>query len=167
MIKNKNQILFQKGTDNQSKYPSLELLHPRKTYVFTLNPSQEQELKIKGTRDRVIHNILPFFHANVKMYTEMSTKNQNIHYHGFIRWDAYIEISQFYLNIEDIKKETQFEIDIYTDPDQWWPYITKQCPQMDSICHHLKEPNILLYIYKTTDYNQYNPPKTYIIKKIQ
>lgn len=153
---NRNKQQFLQGIENQSEYPSLEKLIPHKSYAITINPTPEMELKLIGTRDRMINVILPLFHGNIKAYTELSTKSQNVHYHGVITWDNYIEISKFYINIEDIKKECQFKIDILNEPEQWVPYCMKSCAHMDAICHHYKIPNILKYIYKTSESNIYS-----------
>lgn len=154
---------FMSGIDNNSKYPSLDKLHPHKSYAITINPSQEMELKIKGTRERLVSKILPLFHGNVKAYTELSTKSQNVHYHGLITWDNYIEICKFYINIEEIKKECQFEIDELNNPEYWIPYITKSCAHMDAICHYYKQPNIVKFVYYNGEYsyNEYNTSKLY------
>lgn len=146
---------FLQGLDNNSTYLSIDSMVPHKTYAITINPNPEMELKLIGTRDRMIGIILPLFHGNVKLYTEISTKSQNIHYHGTICWDNYIEIAKYYLNINDIKKECQFKLDILNNPEQWIPYCVKSCPVMDSICHHYKIPNILKYKYKNTKINIY------------
>jgi len=136
---------FKKGIENQSQYPPLELLVPHKSYAITINPIQETELKVLETRRKMESIILPLFHANVKVYTELSTKNQNVHYHGFITFNNLKQIGLFYININEIKQHCQFEIDHLNQLDQWYPYIIKQCPQMDSLCHYYKIPNILKF----------------------
>lgn len=140
---NKLQKQFKDGCfDNQSKYPSLEKLLPRKTYVITINPNQSDfdEIRLLQCYNR-LKEIVDLTHGYIKVYTEISTKSQNVHYHGFIRWLTYERIGQFYLNINKIKDKCQFEIDYYNDPDQWWPYISKQNPHLDAICKLYKLPN--------------------------
>jgi len=156
---NKNKDLknqFRNSIESGSKYPSLDSMRPQKSYAITVNPEPIMEFKLVETRNRMIEEILPLFHGNVKAYTELSTKNQNVHYHGIIRWDNYLELSKFYLNIKDIKNKCQFEVDELNDLDQWIPYIVKSCPQLDSICHLYKIPNILKYHYKTGNVNRYS-----------
>lgn len=148
--------IFADSFDNKSIYPSLDNMNPHKVYAITINPVSEMELKLIGTRERMINIILPLFHGNVKVYTELSTKSQNVHYHGTICWDNFLEISKYYLNINDIKKECQFKIDILNNPEEWIPYCVKSCPHMDAICHSYKIPNILKYTNKNTIYNKYN-----------
>lgn len=139
--------IFKNSFESKSSYPKLEDLKPKKSYVITISPQDEIELKIIQTYNNLMDNLIHLFHANIKMYTEISTLNQIIHYHGFIRWSSYLEITKFYLNIQNINKLCHFEIDEYNDPEQWWPYIVKQCPHMDSICHSMNVPNLIKYIY--------------------
>lgn len=143
-----HKLQFKESIENQSKYPPMDKLIPGKSYAFTLNPDPEYEYKIPETR-RKIEDIIPYFHAGVKVYTEISTKNQLVHYHGFINWSRYKDIALFYLNIPEIKKRCQFEIDTIGDDPldivTWWVYVTKSCPYMDALCHDYKTPNLYKY----------------------
>lgn len=144
---------FLSGTENHSKYPSLENLFPMKSFSLTVNPCPVTELKIRSTYQVLWKEILPLLNGSVKLYTELSTQNQNVHYHGMIVWQSYLDISKFYNSIEEIKKLCQFEIDQLNDPDQWWPYIMKQCPYMDALCHYSGVPNLIKYNNNKKNHN--------------
>lgn len=138
MRKENQKNVFALGAFNDSKHPKIEDLFPNRTYSITINP-KISELKVINSYQS-LEEVLPFFRGNVKVKTEISTKSQNIHYHGFIRWNSYLDISLFYLNIQEIEKKVQFEIDIITDYWIWKLYIIKQRPWMSSLCKYYKVP---------------------------
>lgn len=136
---------FANSVENQSNYPSLENLVPQKNYAITINPIPvTDELKVLTTYQDLIAK-LGLFCGNLKLYTEVSKKNQNVHYHGFINWKSYLTISTFYMNIKQIKEYCQFEIDTINELWVWYSYITKQVPYMHRLCAIYKIPNIIKY----------------------
>lgn len=137
---------FLSGIQSKSNVLSLENIIPSKNYTLTISPDPVSEQRITQTYHNLL-GILDLFHANIVLYTELSTKNQNVHYHGFINFDKYLDITQFYLNIKEINTLCHFEMDDLTDLDQWYPYIVKQCPHMDAICHSRNIPNKIKYSY--------------------
>lgn len=150
----KQQLL--KGFDNQSKFPALELLSPHMTFAITISPIQDREMALSSNYDRLTR-ILPYFHASVKMYTELSTKSQNVHYHGTICWDSFQDISQFYLNIKDIKELCQFEVDSIKTAEDWTQYCMKQRAHLSKICKFYKVPLIVKWQEKIAN-NQIQKP---------
>lgn len=138
---------FTKGIENNSKYPALETLRPRITYSLTINPEPEEHLRIKTNYEKMLSKILPLFFGGIKLNTELSTKNQNIHYHGTIRWKDDNAIGWFYLSISSIKQYCQFEIDTIEDWG-WNVYCIKQQHIMSRLCDKFKVPSKIKYNYK-------------------
>lgn len=135
--------------DNQSKYLKLEDIVPHKSYAITINPDNSGLTDIKVLQVyNLLYDHLHEFKGNLKLFTEISTKNQNVHYHGFINWSSYKHIAQFYLSISKIKEWCQFEIDHINEIEQWWIYIVKQQPYVSHICQLNKIPNKIKYKYK-------------------
>lgn len=141
----KKQFLQGSGYDNGSYYPAFDTLKPDHTYCITINPIPEIELAIMQTYDRVLE-ILSLFHANVKMYTEISTANQIIHYHGFLRFPTRLHIGLFYLNIKDIKTKCNFDLDTIGQLEQWWPYCIKSEANSRPLCYYFGTPYKIKYI---------------------
>lgn len=127
----------------ESKYLSLESYIPHVRYALTINPPQEVELRIPSTYNKLLE-ILHYLKASVELYTELSYKNQNVHYHGYIVWHSYIDIATYFMNIQKIQALCQFEVDTIghslADEGHYWWYITKQRYFMHSLCLQHKTP---------------------------
>lgn len=147
---NRLQKTFSESFDNRSRYPKLEELVPSKTYAITINPDNTglTEVRLLQVYNQLMEHIEEF-KGGLKLFTELSTKNQNVHYHGFIRWTSYKAIGQFYLNISKIKQWCQFEIDTINELEQWWLYIVKQRPYITRLCKINNVPSKIKY-YKVS-----------------
>lgn len=110
-------------------YPSLEQLRPNREYTFSFSPlSQHQNESprfITFYKD-IEKTILPYIVGHYKLYWEVSTKSQNIHFHGTICWQNTYEITKFYLfTIPKLKEMCTFELDTWNGY-QWTIYCLKQ-----------------------------------------
>lgn len=130
---NLNQKQFQEGLTSKSKVLPLDQMANRKTYAITVNPDQSNFSGFVEAKSFMEHKLLPLFNGACKLYTELSTQSQNIHYHGVIRWFSLKSLTKFYTNIQEINRYCQFEIDEINDHWVWINYITKSRPHMEHL----------------------------------
>lgn len=148
---------FTPFNEKESKFPKMEDLIPFETYCITINPKPIVENRLFSTYNDMNLQIMPLFNGCIKMYTELSHKKQNVHYHGFIHWTSYEMIIKFIYQIQTINILCQFEIDTIEDLHVWWVYITKQRPYMDKLCRIHGCPNKVRYCPKMDEEIGYFP----------
>lgn len=114
-------------------------------YSFTLSPTQEfqnfdEPLRLLKTYEQVKKNLqLEFNHCIYELYPEISTKSQNIHWHGYIWFKKQTQIGLFYLYLHRITPHYTYELDTIKDYN-WYLYITKQRYIMEPLCNMFNIP---------------------------
>lgn len=133
----------------------LEEYHCKSTYALTISPSlqfHDNSPRLHQFLDNFLKNIKPLLAMNFKLYLEMSTLNQNYHFHGYANFNKDYEIALFYSNLPRIKELCSISLEKMFDC--YWPvYVVKQRHLMKPFCVSLNEP-----------YIQYKPSKTIYYK---
>lgn len=148
---NKNQLQFLDGFEPKSEYPELENIQTRRVYAFTVSPEPEAEYRVPSAVRKLVNEILPLFCADCKLWVELSTKNQIVHFHGYISFAMLRHIGRFYLNIKAINQLCHFKIDVLNNPENWYPYITKQRPVMDTLLHNYQLDNPIRFAFSNKE----------------
>lgn len=125
-------------------YPKLEDIQVNVSYAFSVNPCNQRDSVIETCSEhKVIFDLLKDY-CSYKLYPEISTKSQLLHYHGYLNFKRYIEIGMFYKYcIPKLRDLATFTIEPITSYD-WYIYVRKQ--------RHIMEPLMALmeqtYKYK-------------------
>lgn len=158
-------------------YPSLEEFQVDALYSFTVSPKDQHN----GVYDRVLmicenmrNNICPLFGGHQKLYPELSTKSQNLHWHGYISFSSVSEIIEFYMQIHHIKDLCTFKIkELFDDEiegfvpfNQWTIYISKQRPFMHCLMASWSLPYSMRYQWEKSIIVDKRPVEVQILPKI-
>lgn len=126
-------------------YPTLESIIPHVSYAFTISPKKQSNTIVEQrVDDQKIFTLLDKVDTGYKMYPELSTKENNYHYHGYISFNSYLNITKFYYYIiRDLKELCTFvikEIDTY----DWYIYCRKQKLHMKALHRNYDIPYRIL-----------------------
>lgn len=157
--------LYKSAFPGKINVPSIECINPDTFYAFTITPSQQFQFKDEGVRipkfvnhmKEIFHKIFVMNNIKYKVYLEISTKSQNYHYHGLVKFMNYNNILNFYDQLPQYNDDYQIEIDSIEHMYMWYVYCHKQKHIIKPICHHymveysLKTKKQLLKEKKTTE----------------
>lgn len=142
MIMNKARKEFTSGLHDKHYYPSLEDLKPKVWYEITISPQEQfrdSPFRLRDVYQDCVKNLFGMFSSELNLHTEISTKSQNIHYHGKLRFHKQAEITKFYLNINKIKDKCSFALNECRPLDSplgnWELYCRKQQTHIRSLLH--------------------------------
>lgn len=138
--------LYNSAFPIKNKFLPLESIDPKGVYAFTISPSQQFQFKHEGIRlPKFITHMKDLFiklfgTIKYKMYLEISTNNQNYHYHGIIQFINYSNIISFYDQLPKFQDDYSMELDTVEQQWIWYVYTHKQRHIMEPECHRLKQP---------------------------
>lgn len=136
---NELQLQFKRGCFNPKDiYPPLEEISINTPYALTITPQDQQH----GQSPRLYsfniksQDTLKYLPGTYKLYTELSTKSCNIHYHGTIIFKDALQIATFYMNIPKIIQMASISLKPITSWE-WTPYCIKQRHIMEPYCNSM------------------------------
>jgi len=130
--------------DKNSKILPLEKLHVGQFYALTINPALQltgdfPQVRFREVIKEVLKYITPNLMGDVVLRPELSTKKQNIHFHGWIRFRTDHSILRFYMNLSKIMEKCQIEIDTIGNFMIWYLYCVKQRHLMKPLFNQIGE----------------------------